>query len=274
MSESKSNAHKMDYQCIYRLYELESKVKREGDVKIRMYLTRRLKKYLDLLGKPKNLLLFDLSKEEQDYFICHFIHTKTFLSYTDDYKKSRIERNLDQYAFNSLMKSKEYIDKRNEVVDKIKERFCEVTDSLDKKRKGYDSLCEVIKDYNVRFPVPDFETYAKNPLRAYDYIMDYKTANMDITPLLVQVLAKIVEEKLDVKLNRWKMFECIRNLGDMPEDYDYFEFDSFPIDYNKYEEIGMSKDEYEEMCNKIGKWHRYEEIVNKLDFYEYIRFKK
>ncbi len=159
----------VDSKTIDKIYEIP-----KGDYRnMRKNIREKFASYLKEKGKPKKFPWNSLSKIEQDYFICYQIYDSMMKNYIDHSKKDRIDNNIKEYLSNSLLKADELIKGRNETVSNIYEEYCKATDSESKKKKGYEQLCKDLQAYDKLIPLPSYESYAENPLRAYDYVCEH-----------------------------------------------------------------------------------------------------
>lgn len=260
MSKSKGITRKMDYGALYELYGVDKKRLPENtDRAIRKALVYQLDKYLVNIGKSGTPWEY-LDEDTKNYFIARIAYKE--LSKYSKYSEAQIDRRIKDYAIDSLYKAEEDIQRRNNIVDRVWKKHCKTNDSSTQKMIAYEEFCRDMRNFNARVPIPDYDTYAKNPLRPYDYIMDFFNSDIDMVPTIVLVLVMIIEKELKIKIDLYKIFECLSVLRDMPDGYNDFEFESFPTEYDDNWEI--TKEEFEEVCKKIGKWNEHYKMINDL----------
>lgn len=157
------------YKTIDKIYDIPKGDHRE----MRKNIREKLDSYFVEMGKPKKSPWNSLDKIEQDYFICNKIYDSMMKNYIDQSKKEKIDNNIREYLSDSLLQAYELIENRNDTILNMKETYCKATDSESKKRKGYEQLCKDLQAYDKTIPLPSYESFSENPLRAYDYACEF-----------------------------------------------------------------------------------------------------
>lgn len=251
------NDAKMDYKTIYDLYGInKNRISENEDRRIRKNLTNWLKMYLQANGYSEKLCLYDLRKEEQDYFICYEIKEKMITTLPHAVSRNKIENNLKEHMKDSLVEGERYLKERNSVIERIKKRdYVEPNDSEQKKKQAYQEFCETWK-YFFHTQPPTFESFLKRPyLSVYDY-MKSKEFGIDVEDKVDKVTLNIVLEVLKEKLGLEIDFEAIENCiieaslnrYDGEFDVSFYDDEKFPLTFQEYweEQIDGDKSNYSE----------------------------
>lgn len=253
------------YDIVFSIYELGYALEKDKN-KIRKYLKRHLKKEYG-----ENCDWNKLSAIQRDIFVYITIRQDMLSNYVGSSKCKRINSKIDNILKESFLDSAKDVKQHNSLTEPLFKNYFDESDS-DKKEK-YKILKNAIQKFNPNVPVPTFEEWLSCPLRPYDYIgtfeneppeldndYEYIPSQSEIDHVVLQVLIKIVKEKLDIDINTKLIEECLTFLGNSEVE----RYETLPDEYDP--QIPLSKEKQEKIIKLYRQYYTYKKMLDNLSF--------